>query len=82
MTDHGTYITVEASELPDHLDEVIAAIEHGRSVRLERSGRPLAEICAPPAESKLPYFPELAPLHVADDAFATTDEDEWPMECR
>lgn len=84
MTKPGSVVTVEASEVGPRLAELLGAVEReGVTVRVQRSGVTVAVLQRPTAAGDpLATHPAVRALHVAEDAFAPVDEQDWPADCR
>ena len=84
MTKQGNIISVNTHEAKSRLSMLLREVEeHGQLVRVCRNGKPIAELRPLPITlDPLAPHPELAALHVADDAFSPLTDDEWPQEHR
>jgi antitoxin (DNA-binding transcriptional repressor) of toxin-antitoxin stability system len=80
MTDHGSYITVEAEE--QSLDELLRTVREGnRPVRILIHGEPVADLSPVYLRRFGPPDPQLRAKILVEGNELTTEED-WPEEYR
>lgn len=82
MTDRGTYILVEAGELP--FDELLETIrQRGKLIRICRAGTPIADL-VPPGDLRLPPADPRLKVTFAPgyDPTAPLDDEDWPEHLR
>ena len=80
MTVHDTYVTVEVGE--KGLEELLAWVRDGRTVRILSAGEPVADLSRPlPRRELRPINPRLAATILVEGHEITAEED-WPQKYR
>ena len=85
MTRAGKLITVDDSEMPQHISALLREVEEeGRLVRILRQGKVIAELRPPRGGNTDPLrqHPELTGVQFNTDPTQPLDDEDWPGELR